>query len=97
MRTEDTTVSVKFVDHHKFQILEESHPLRMMGKNARMKHIRVGDHNISLGANGLSGILRGISIISESGHRFSDPLNQVLELEHLVLGKGFCWKEIKGL
>jgi hypothetical protein len=97
MRTENPSVSVEFINHYKFQILKEVHPLCVMGKDTRMKHIRIGDHDIPLGSDGLPRILWGIPIIGKSGNRLSNPLDEVLKLKHLVLGKGFRRKEIKSL
>ena len=97
MRAEDPSVDMEFIDYHKFQVLEEGYPFRMMRKDSGMKHIRVRDHNIPLVPNRFPGIRRGISIIGERGYRFFNPSDQALELKHLVLGKGLRWEEIEGL
>ncbi len=47
----------------------------MMGKDARVEHVGIGDHNIPLGADGLSGILRCISVIGEGGEWFFDLMD----------------------
>jgi len=57
-----------------------------------MKHIRVGDHNVPAGPDGLPDILGSVSIVGERGDRFFDPLDEVLEFKHLILGKGFGGK-----
>ena len=97
MSAEDSPVGMQFVNHHKFQILEEVHPLRVVGEDACMKHVRVRDHNIPPGANGLPSILRSVSVIGERGDQFSDPLDEFLEFKHLILRKGFGREEIKCL
>jgi len=75
MRTEDTSIGVKFINHHKLQILKEGNPFRMMREDAGVEHVGVGDHNIPLRADGLSSILRCVPVIGEGRHRFSDPIN----------------------
>jgi hypothetical protein len=97
MSPEDSPIGMEFINHHKFQILEKVHPLRVVGKDSCMEHVRVGDHNIPAGPDGLTGILRSISIIGERSDRFFDSLDEILEFNHLVLGESLGGKEVKGL
>ncbi len=96
MGTEHTTIGVKFIDNDVFQVLKECDPFGMVGEDAGMKHVRIGDNDVPFGSNGLSSILRGISIIGERADRPCRCLDQLLKLTHLVLGKGLCRKEIDG-
>jgi hypothetical protein len=48
MGTEDTPIRMEFIDHNKLQVLEEGHPLRMVREDPRMKHIRIGNDDITL-------------------------------------------------
>ncbi len=97
MSPEDPTVGMELIDHYKFQILKEVHPLGVMRKDARVKHVGVCDDHISPGPNGLPGVLGRVSVVGECGDRFSDPLDEILEFKHLILGEGFSREEIKGL
>ena len=97
VRSEDPSVGMEFIDHDEFQILEEGHPLRMMGKDGRVEHVGIGDHDVPLGPNCLSGIRRRISIIRERGNRFCNPVDQILKLEHLILRECLCGEKIQSL
>jgi hypothetical protein len=92
MRTEHSPVGMKLINHHKSQVLKKGHPLCMVRKDARVEHVRIGNDDISLRTNRLTGIGRCISVIGEGSKGLLNLLNQVLEFDHLILGKGFCGK-----
>jgi hypothetical protein len=97
MGTEDSSISMEFIDHHEPKIFEEGNPFRVVREDARVEHIGIRDDNIPFGSDGLPGILRCISIIRAGGDRLLKPSDHALEFNHLVLRKGFGRKEIKGL
>ncbi len=63
MGTEDPPVGMELVNHHKSQVLKKGEPFGVVGQDRRMKHIRIGDDNVPLGADGSPGILGSISVI----------------------------------
>ena len=58
MGAEDSPVGMKLIDDEVSQVLKELDPFGMVGKNPRMEHIRIGDHDVPLSPNCLSSMDR---------------------------------------
>ena len=97
MGAEDPTVGVKLVDDNVPQVLKELDPLGMVGKDARMEHIRIGDYDVPLSPNRLPGILRGVPIVGEGSNGCPYGIDKLLELGHLILRERLCGEEIDSL
>src|SRR3990172_12501755 len=48
MRSEHSAVRMKLINYHKSQVLKKGHPFRVVGKDARVEHVRIGNDNIAL-------------------------------------------------
>jgi hypothetical protein len=63
--SEHTTVGVQLVDHHVAKILEERGPLGVVGQDAGVEHVGVGQHEVGAGPHGPPRILRRVSVVGE--------------------------------
>ena len=52
-----------FINHDILKVFEELDPLGMMGEDAGMHHVRVGNHDVTGHADGLTGGSRGVAIV----------------------------------
>ncbi len=48
---EEAPVSVQLVDDDDPELLEELEPLRVVGQDGRVEHVRVRDHDLTRGAD----------------------------------------------
>ena len=62
----DTTIGMDFIYHDVFQIFKELYPFGMMRQNVGMKHIGVGNDNMSGLTYGLAGCSLRIAIVGPS-------------------------------
>jgi hypothetical protein len=65
MGTEDPPIDVEFVENDVAEVGKELLPLRVVGKDSRVQHVRVGDDDMALFADGLAGIIRGVPVVRE--------------------------------
>ena len=61
MATEHAPVNVQLIHHHIFQVGKQLLPLCMMGQDTGMQHVGIGHHDMALLADGLPGVIRGVS------------------------------------
>ena len=85
MAPEDAAVLVDFVDYHKAQVLEEAHPLRVMRKDAGVKHVGIGDHDVAHGSDRLPRADRRVAIVGVSLDVGPQIRDQTVKLVELVL------------
>ena len=83
----DPAVAVHLVHHHVAQVLEQLHPLGVVGQDALVEHVGVGDHDVGAGADGLAGVLRGVAVVGEGADVGPQGLDGGVELGELVLGQ----------
>ena len=57
---EDAPVAMDFVDDDVAQVLKQLHPLGVVGQDAGVEHVRVGDHHVPGLADGLAGGALGV-------------------------------------
>ncbi len=99
MAAKDAPVGVELVDDHIAQPLKEIGPLRMRGQNARVKHVRVGEHNARAAADAPAFARRRIAIIDGDrlrlGQRRGDVDHPTAQPRQLVLRKRLGGKEIE--
>ncbi len=65
VRAEDAPVVMHLVYDDVAQVLEEADPLGVVGENAGVQHIGVGDDDVPGGAHQLAGGGRGVAIVGE--------------------------------
>jgi len=95
MRAVDAAVHVQLVDDHVLQVLEELHPLGVMGQDALVQHVGVGDHDVRLAADGLARVLRGVAVVGEGGDVLAESLDGGVELGELILREGLGGEEVE--
>ena len=91
-----TKAGFVLVDDHVLQVLEELDPLGVVGKDAGVQHVWVGDHHVPCCADGLSGVDRGVAVVGVGLDVYSEVGDQAVELVQLILGEGLGGKEIHG-
>jgi hypothetical protein len=91
----NAAIAVQLINHHVLEIFKKLHPLGVMRQDAGMQHVGIADHDVSLGANGLAGVLGGVAIVRKGLDVFASELNQLVKLFHLILGQGLGGKKIK--
>ena len=87
---------MQFVNHNVFKVYKELLPLGVMGQNARMQHVRIGDDDMPLPANRLACIIGGIAVVGEGFDVSLQFGDQAVGFMHLVLGQRLGGKKIKG-
>ena len=92
--TEHPSVDVQLVHHHVSQVGKELLPLGVVGQDAGVEHVGVGDHYVALLADGLTRVIRRVSVIGEGFDVGLELADEAMHLVHLVLGQGLGGKEI---
>ena len=93
---EDPPVDVKLVHYHVLQIGEELLPLGVVGQDAGVEHVRVGDHHVALLADRLPGVVRRVTVVGEGLDVRLQLADEAMHLRHLVVGEGLRGKEVDG-
>ena len=96
VRSVDAAVRVQLVHDHVAQVLEELHPLGVVGQDALVEHVRVGDHDVGLRADGLARVLGRVAVVGERPDVRAEGLDEAVELGELVLGQGLGGEEVEG-
>ena len=60
---EDAAVRVQLVDDDELQVLEELEPLRVVRKDRRVEHVRVGDDHLPGGAHDAADVRRRVAVV----------------------------------
>ena len=63
MRAENAAVGMGLVDDHIMQVGEKFIPVGVMGKNAGVQHVRVGQDDAGIAADGGAVLLGGVAVI----------------------------------
>jgi len=87
---------VELVEHHVLQILEELHPLGVVGEDPGVEHVRIRDDHVPGGADGRPGLRRRVAVIGEGLELDVHLAGQPLELGELVLGERFGREQVQG-
>ena len=89
------TIVVELIDYYVLQVLKQALPLGMVRQHARVKHVRVGDHQVPTRADRLSGILRCIAIVSEGANLVGQADAPAVQLDQLILRERLRGKEVQ--
>ena len=92
MAAEYPAIDVKLVHHHVLQVGKELLPLGMVRQNAGVEHVRVGDHDVTLLADCLPGVVGRVAVIGEGLDVRLHLADEVMHFCHLVIGQGLCGK-----
>ena len=85
---EYATVGMELVDDHVAKILKKLRPFRMVRQYAGVKHVRVGDDQVSPRTNGFAGVLRGIAVVGEGANVGLQRIPQAVDFRQLILREG---------
>src|SRR6267154_1791811 len=95
MTAENSAIGVQLVDYDVAQILEEPRPPRMMRQYSSVQHVRIGEHDVPLFADGFARVARRVAVISEDAEAVLEPGIQIVQLCKLILRERFGGKQIK--
>ncbi len=93
---EDAAVVVELVDDDVLEVLEELDPLGVVGEDAGVEHVRVGQDDVAAGPDGLAGVLGRVAVVGEDPDLLGQAPVDVVELGLLVLGQGLGREEVEG-
>ena len=96
MAAEDASVVVQLVDDDVAQVLEQADPLVVVGEDAGVEHVGVGDDDVAGLADGASGGGRGVAVVGERLDVGADLFDQSVQLGLLVLGERLGGEEVEG-
>jgi hypothetical protein len=95
VRAEHAAVGVQLVDDHEPQRLEELRPLGVMGQDALVEHVRIGDDDVALGAHRLARIARRVAVEGAGANAEVARRVELEDLRDLVLRERLGGKEIE--
>jgi len=68
----------------------------MVGEDAGVEHVGIGDHYVTLAADGLPGVVRGVAVVGVGLDVCLEIADEDVDLVHLILGQGLGGKNIEG-
>ena len=94
---EDAPVGVELVDDDHLELLEQLEPLRVVGQDRRVEHVRVGHHDLAGGPDRGPDRRRRVAVVGRRGRRPSpESSGQGAELGDLVLAEGLGREQEEG-
>ena len=96
VRAEDAAVGVQLVQYHVAEVFEQPFPARVVGKDAGVQHIGVGQNQVRAIADGGTSIGGRVAVVSERPQRLAQLFRPAVELRQLVLCQGFGGEEVHG-
>ena len=93
--SEDAAVGMDFVNDDIFQVFKELDPLGVMGKNAGMQHIGIGDHNMACLPDRFACSTGRIPVVRVGLDIRTGELNEIIEFIDLVRGKRLGREQIQ--
>ena len=93
---EHAAVGMDLVDDDILQVLEQLDPLGVVGQDAGMQHVRVGDDDVTRLPHGLTGSAGGITVVGVGFDIYAHFLDQLVQLADLVGGEGFGREQVQG-
>ena len=94
--TVDAAVVVEFVDDEVAEVFKGLGPFGVMGEDAAVEHIGVGEDDVGAFANGATGVGGGVAVVREGLDREAHGVDHFLEFLELVFGEGFGREEVHG-
>src|SRR6266481_4463104 len=94
MAAEDAAVSVQFVENDVAEIFKKARPASVMREDAGVQHVRIGQDNVALFANGSAGVGGRIAVVSVNPEAIVETLVEVVQFRELILRQCFCWEKV---
>ena len=85
--TEHAAVGVELVDDDDPELLEELEPLRVVGQDRGVEHVRIGDHDLTRGPDRGPDRGRGVPVVCRGGDRQVGRPGKLRELGDLILAE----------
>ena len=86
MGAEHAPIGVHLVDDHIFEIFEKLRPFGVMGQNALVQHVGIGNHDVTVHTHRLAGVPRRVAIEGVSSNTQFASLIELQNLGDLILG-----------
>src|SRR5207245_2212507 len=96
LASEQPAIRMQLVDDDELEAGEKSSPARVVRKDARMQHVRVGHHDVAGLANGCASTWCGVAVVRVDPDVDGEPVFESAQLRELILGKRFCRIYIEG-
>ncbi len=93
---EDAAVHVELVHDDDPQLLEQLEPLRVVGEDRRVEHVRVGDHDLAGLADGRPDRCRRVAVVAGRRDLQLGVTHELRQLGDLVLAEGFGGEQEQG-
>ena len=96
MAAEDAAIGVQFVDYDVAQILEDAGPASMVRQNAGVQHVRIGQDNVALLADGFARVAGRVTVVGEDADAGEVLIQEVglvgvfRRIEEVVERRRFC-------
>ena len=84
---EHPAIGVQLVDDDDLELLEQLEPLRVMGEDRRVEHVRVGDHDLAGGPDRRADRGRRVAVVGRREDGQAGRRRKPAELGHLVLAE----------
>ncbi len=96
MAAEDTAVGVDLVEHDVAQVREEGRPAGVVGQDAGVQHVGIGNHQASLTPDGWPRAPGRIAVVGRRVQFRRQGLIPDRQLSQLILGQGLGGEEVEG-
>ena len=93
---EHAAVGVQLVDDDELELLEQLEPLRVVGEDRRVEHVRVGHDDLARRPDRGPDRRRGVAVVRRGDDRQAGRCRQLAELRHLVLAERLGREEEQG-
>ncbi len=90
---EDAAVCVQLVDDDEAQLLEQLEPFGVVGQDRRVEHVRIGDHDLTGGADRRADRRRRVAVVCRRRDMQAAGCRQLPEFGDLVLAEGLGREE----
>ena len=92
---EEPAVRVQLVDDDVLQVLEELEPLRVVRKDRRVEHVRVGDHDLPGRAHDAADVRRRVAVVGVRLQADVGRAGQRAQLDQLVRRERLGGEEVE--
>ena len=93
---EQAAIGVQLVDHDDLQLLEELEPLRVVGEDRGVEHVRVRDHDLARGPDRRADRRGRVAVVGGGRDGQARRRGELPEGDHLVLPEGLGREEPEG-
>ena len=93
---EDAAIRVELVDHDDPELLEQLEPLRVVGQDRRVEHVRVRHDDLAGGPDRRADRGRGVPVVGRRGDAQVGRPGQLRQLGDLVLAEGLGREQEEG-